>query len=153
MQKTRRRKRIHDVLLMLLRAAVLVLIALGLAEPTITNLSSLLGGGANSAVAIILDNSASMGTIDHERPRFETATNAVQQILDELHDGDQVALFPTCGEPLPDQDQLDRTQDQGPADARPSAQRVSYERADLAAKSIRPASCWPTRRRRTSRST
>jgi hypothetical protein len=38
-EKTRRRKRVHDLLLMLVRVAVLVLIALGLAKPTITNLS------------------------------------------------------------------------------------------------------------------
>ena len=43
-EKTRRRRRIHDILLMLLRVAVLLLIALGLARPTITNLHSLLGG-------------------------------------------------------------------------------------------------------------
>ena len=34
-------------------------------------------GRAQSAVVIILDNSASMGMIDPERPRFETATDAV----------------------------------------------------------------------------
>ena len=71
-EKTRRRKRIHDVLLMVLRAAVLFLIAAGLAKPTVSSLSSL-WGGANSAAAIILDNSASMGMIDQDRPRFDTA--------------------------------------------------------------------------------
>ncbi len=35
-QKTRRRKRIHDVLLMAIRMAVLLLIAAGLAKPTVT---------------------------------------------------------------------------------------------------------------------
>ncbi|MDI9444108.1 MAG: BatA domain-containing protein, partial [Planctomycetota bacterium] len=35
-EKTRRRKRIHDLLLMLLRVAVLILLAFGLAEPTLT---------------------------------------------------------------------------------------------------------------------
>jgi hypothetical protein len=134
-QKTRRRKRIHDLLLMLIRALVLILIAFGLADMRLTTLKSLLGGGAKSAVAIILDNSASMGTTDPERPRFETATNAVQQILDELQGGDQVALFPTCGESLPDQDQLDDTQTKVQQVLALCRQRgVTYERADLAAK-------------------
>ncbi|TSA39610.1 VWA domain-containing protein, partial [archaeon] len=134
-QKTKRRKRIHDLLLMLIRAMVLILIAFGLADARLTTLKSLLGGGAKSAVAIILDNSASMGTTDPERPRFETATNAVQQILDELQSGDQVALFPTCGEPLPDQDELDATQTKVQQVLAQCRQRgVSFERADLAAK-------------------
>ena len=42
-QKTRRRKRIHDVLLMALRTAVLLLIAAGLAKPTVTTLRRAVG--------------------------------------------------------------------------------------------------------------
>ena len=55
------------MLLMVLRAAVLLLIAAGLARPTVTSLGSL-WGGASSAVVIILDNSASMGMIDAGPP-------------------------------------------------------------------------------------
>jgi len=40
-EKTRRSKRIHDVLLMALRAAVLLLIAAGLARPAVTSLGAL----------------------------------------------------------------------------------------------------------------
>ena len=58
---------------MLVRAALLTLLALGLARPTMTSLSSLLGGGNASAVAIVLDNSASMGMVDQNRLRFEVA--------------------------------------------------------------------------------
>jgi len=130
-QKTRRRKRIHDVLLMLLRMAVLVLIALGLAKPTVTNLSSL-WGGAGSAVAVVLDNSASMGTIDQGGLRFETARAAAQQILNELEDGDQVGLWLTGGPNFPEQGKLDRTQDK--VRQMLDQASVSYERADLALK-------------------
>jgi len=131
-EKTRRRKRIHDVLLLMLRAMLLVLIAVGLARPTVTNLSALLGG-TRSAVAIILDNSASMGVIDHGRSRLETAAGAAGQVLEELKEGeDEVALLPTNGPALTKEEQLDRSQ----AEARRvlSQCRVSYERADLAAK-------------------
>ena len=128
-EKTRRRKRVHDLLLMLVRIAVLVLIALGLAKPTITNLGSLWGGEASSAVAIILDNSASMGQIDQDRIRFETAKNAAMQVMDQLKDGDQVALFLTGGATSAEQGQLDRTH----AKVRQmlDASAVSHERADL----------------------
>jgi hypothetical protein len=127
-QKTRRRKRIHDVLLMVLRAAVLLLIAAGLARPALTSLGAL-WGGSQSAVVVILDNSASMGMIDPDRPRLETAAAAAIQIFDQLGEGDEVALCPTCGPTFPDADKLHRTQD---AVRQILAQcRVSYERADL----------------------
>jgi len=130
-EKTRRRRRIHDLLLMLLRAAVLVLIALGLAGPTLTHLGAL-WGGARSAVVIILDNSASMGTLDQERLRFETATDAATQILDELGPDDQVALMLTGGPKFPEQGRFDRTHEK----VRQMLAQciVSYETADLGPK-------------------
>jgi hypothetical protein len=127
-EKTRRRKRIHDVLLMALRAAVLLLIAAGLARPAVTSLGAL-WGGAHSAVVVILDNSASMGMIDPDRPRLETAAAAAIQIFDQLSEGDEIALRPTCGPVFPESTKLHRTQD---AVRQVLAQcRVSYERADL----------------------
>ena len=101
------------MLLMALRAAVLLLIALGLARPAVTRFGSL-WGSAQTAAVIILDNSASMGSIDQDRPRLETAAAAALQILDQLGEGDQVALLPTCGPPLPEAGKLDRTQDSVP---------------------------------------
>ncbi len=128
-QKTRRRKMVHDWLLMLLRVLVLLLIALGLARPAITNLASLWGGGGNLAVVIVLDNSASMGLIDQDRVRFETARRAALQIVDELKDGDQVALILTGGPKFPEQGRLDRTHEK--VIQMLDQCRVSYERADL----------------------
>ena len=130
-EKTRRRRRIQDLFLMLLRLAALVLIALGLSKPTLTNLSSLLGGEA-SAVAIILDNSASMGLIDHGDVRFETARRAAFQIMDELRDGDRVAIYLTGGPDFPEEGKLDRSHDK--VNQVLSQCEVSYERADLAVK-------------------
>jgi hypothetical protein len=131
-EKTRRRRRITDVLLMLVRAALLVLIALGLARPTLTNLKTLFGTGAASAVALVVDNSASMGTIDHDRERFQTAMAAAGQVMEQLRDGDQVALFPTCGVPFAQQGKLDRSQDQ--VRQMLAGLKLSYERADVAAR-------------------
>ena len=130
-EKTRRRKRIHDVLLMLLRVAVLVLIAIGLSEPTMTTLGSFWGSGA-SAVAVIVDNSASMGIIDEGRPRFETAREATRDIMRELADGDQIAIMLTGGPEFAEQGRLHRTQDR--LLQMLDQVEVSYERADLALK-------------------
>jgi hypothetical protein len=138
-EKTRRRKRIHDVLLMVLRAAVLLLLAVGLARPTLTSLSSL-WGGADTAVAIVLDNSASMGMVDQGQVRFRTALGAAEQIVGQLREGDQVALFRSGGPVLPELGKLDRTQEQVRQmllqwlNAPSPTGGVSYERADLALK-------------------
>jgi hypothetical protein len=127
-EKTRRRRRVHDASLMLLRAAVLALIALGLARPTLTGLRSLLGG-ADSAAVIVLDNSASMGVVDRDRPCFQTAVAAATQVLDELGEGDEVALLVTGGPAFPETEKLSRTQDK----VRQVLNQVqpSAERADL----------------------
>ena len=130
-QKTRRRRKIQDMFLMLLRIAILLLIALGLSRPTVTNLRALFGGAA-TAVAVILDNSGSMGMIDQGKVRFETARDATRQILDSLSSEDQVGLWVTGGPKLPGQAKLETTQD----NARQILNQVnvSYMRADLAAK-------------------
>ncbi|MBN2476843.1 MAG: BatA domain-containing protein [Pirellulales bacterium] len=139
-EKTRRRKRFHDLLLMAVRMAVLILIAFGLARPTLTHLSALWGGGTATAVAIVLDNSASMGLIDQGRVRFRTALHAAEQILGELHEGDQVALLLTDGPKFPEAGHLDRTHEKVRQllnqwiDAPSDTEGVSYERADLDAK-------------------
>lgn len=106
-QKTRRRRRIHDALLMLVRMAVLVLIAIGLSELRLTSFKSLLGRGESAAV-IILDNSASMGVVDEGRARFEAALGAVQQILREIPEGNAVGLLLTSGPPFPEAGKLHR---------------------------------------------
>lgn len=128
-QKTRRKKRIHDIILLILRAAVLLLIAVALAKPAIRNLS-VLWGGSHSAVVIILDNSASMGTVDGAKTRLETATVAASKIIDELKDGDEAGLFLTGGPAYPELDKLYHSPEQIRQVL--SLTRVSYQRADLA---------------------
>ncbi len=129
-QKTRNKRRIQDLFLMLVRMAVLLLIALGLANPTIRNLSNLWGGAQTSAV-IVLDNSASMGLVDGDRPRMETAIGSAEKILDELGRGDNVAVIVPCGPTFPENGQLFTSQDKVRKVLRET--KVSYEKADLAA--------------------
>jgi len=131
-QRTRRRKYVEDVALLAVRVGVLLLIALGLARPAISSLSALWGGGRGAAVAIVLDNSASMATSDAGRPRLETAREAARQVLAKLRDGDLVALLPTSGPPRPELGRLFRSHEtvrEALEECKPS-----FERADLAAK-------------------
>ena len=129
-QRTRRRKYLHDVLLLVLRAAALLLIALALAKPTIDQLGNLLGRSDASAVVLILDNSASMSTVDVGGSRWDAAMAATHEIIDQLNDRDSVALLLTCGPPRPALDRLYQNQEiirQTLAEC-----RVRHERADLA---------------------
>ena len=128
-EKTRRRKRIHDVLLMVLRAAVLMLIAAGLARPAVTSLGALVGRGPVRRGG----DPRQFGQHGHDRPgppRFETATAAASQIFDQLsrrRRGGAAAHLRPARSPMPTSSH--RTQD---AVRQILAQcRVSYERADL----------------------
>jgi len=129
-QRTRKRKYLHDVLLLLLRVAALLLIAIALAKPTISRLGNLLGRKATSAVVLILDNSASMSTIDEGGARWDAALRVSEQLLDQLGDSDSVALLLTCGPPREELDRLYKNQEI----VRQTLDecRVSSERADLA---------------------
>jgi hypothetical protein len=129
-QKTRRRRRIQDLFLLLVRMAALILIALGLAKPTVTKLGTLLGAGSSTGVMIILDNSASMGAVDGQRVRWETALGAARQILDQLRDGDYVGLLLTGGPRFPEEGKLEQSPDKVIQILNQAA--PSYERADLA---------------------
>jgi uncharacterized protein (DUF58 family) len=83
-------------------------------------------------VVIILDNSASMATLDGGRPRFAAAREAAEQLLDALRPGDSVALLPTGGPPAPEHARLYQAHEtvrQALAQC-----RVSHQRADLASR-------------------
>jgi hypothetical protein len=114
------------------RVAALLLIALALAKPAVTSLKALWGRGQTTAVAVVLDNSASMAILDGGQPRFDTARHAVEQLLDILHDGDSIALLPTGGPPAPEYGKLYHTHET--VRQALSQCQVSYERADLAGK-------------------
>lgn len=131
-QRTRRRRYLDDLAVLLARVAVLSLIAFGLARPALSSLGSLLGHGRSTAVAIVLDNSASMAVNDDGKPRFDTARKAAEQILALHSEGEPVGLFLPCGPPAPELGKLHPSHEatrQALGMARPFP-----ERADLAAR-------------------
>ena len=80
-QRTRRRKYVEDLSLLIVRVAVLLLIAAGPGPARALEPGLALGGGRPAAIAIVLDNSASMAVTDDGRPRFETARQGAEQVL------------------------------------------------------------------------
>lgn len=86
MKQNSRRLQLRDIILMLIRTAAVVFLALALARPTIAGKVSLLGGRANTAAVILLDNSFSMGYNNGRETRFESARRQVKTIIEKSLD-------------------------------------------------------------------
>jgi hypothetical protein len=92
-KQTARRIHLYNILLLLLRMAIITLIALALSRPLLKNNLFFVGHRAKTSCVIILDNSYSMGYQDISGQRFELARNKATEVLSSLQSGDQSALI------------------------------------------------------------
>ncbi|HVT79846.1 MAG TPA: BatA domain-containing protein [Phycisphaerae bacterium] len=90
--KNRQRMRIENLLLLLLRCAIVALFAVALARPALSSRAAILGRQPVTAV-LVLDQSGSMGKIGGNECRFEAARRAADQIVAGLPTGSSVALL------------------------------------------------------------
>ncbi len=118
------RRRLQDLLLLALRAAALLLLALGFARPYLRTAASAAEAGLT---VVALDVSASLG----DAPRFARARSAAATAVNDASSGDDVALlqFGTRADVL-----VEPTSDRGAVRAaldrvRPSAAPTSYRAA------------------------
>jgi len=89
-----RRLRLREILLLILRTLALLLIVLALARPSITPRNAVTHAAA--AVAILLDDSESMGALDEEaRTRIEAAKERALAIIEAARTGDDLFLATT----------------------------------------------------------
>ena len=96
-KRTRRRLRLENLLLMLMRAAVLLLFAIALAEPR-TSAGGLLGGGDARTAFIVIDDSFSMALRDdRDRTAFARAIERVGALLDGFDVQTDAAALLTSG--------------------------------------------------------
>jgi len=96
-ERTAHRRRIQDILLLILRTLLFILLALALSQ-FIVKLTE--GAGmlrAKAAAAIVVDNSYSMGAVHEGEPRYAAAKEAAFAILRELHSEDEAAAIFTSG--------------------------------------------------------
>jgi len=94
LQKNRRRLQIEDLILLILRCLVVVCLILAFARPVLRALlPALPGGNGPAAIAIVLDNSASMGQSNGVSNRFAEAKKTIGEMLGHLDAGSQVAFF------------------------------------------------------------
>ena len=102
-ERTSRRQRIQDLLLLLLRILLFVLLALALAQPFLG--ARRWGLGQRIHAVIVLDNSYSMGTEHERKARFSVAKDLAAAALDSLPPvGSQATVLlsvPPHGHPKP----------------------------------------------------
>ena len=82
-RRVARRKKIEELLLLIVRALLLALLALALAKPFLKS-SSFLASRTNTALAIVLDNSGSMATRAGGQRRLDLARQRAEEILEGL---------------------------------------------------------------------
>ena len=89
-EQNQRRMKLEDLLLMLLRCAMVALLALVLARPVVEGLLGV--PGSKVAAAIVIDNSASMGSVEGESTRLALGRDAATAVVDRLPRGSSVAV-------------------------------------------------------------
>ncbi len=91
-RRNQRKMNIEDIILLILRCALVCMLALALARPALRRSGISFFGGSETAF-ILLDNSGSMSTSDGAETRFEKARKAAEQVLDSLPGGSSVAVW------------------------------------------------------------
>ncbi len=98
--RAQRRLRLRRILLLILRVAACVLIALAVAQPILRGLGMSASAGDRDVV-IVLDDSLSMQAADRPRAsRFDQARQQVVQMLRQLSGGDRAAVITFTGRTL-----------------------------------------------------
>lgn len=98
LQKTKIRKlKLKQILLLILRTLLIIFVVLAFARPTIQGSFPFFESYAKSSIIIIFDNSSSMDISDEFGNRLNQAKNSVRKLLDNLNEGDEIALIEMTG--------------------------------------------------------
>lgn len=100
MRKNARRIQLEQWLLLAVRTAILVLLALALADPQLSLLSGWTGGSAGGQrhVVLVLDGSYSMDYRSQDKTRFDAARDLAKQLVADGSQGDGYTLL-VMGQP------------------------------------------------------
>ena len=96
----RRRLRLNHLLLLLLRMAAIVLLALALARPTLRAAGWLGEAEGPVVVAFVIDTSPRMLLRKANRSRLEDAAAIARDLIERLPRGSEIAIVDTSGRPL-----------------------------------------------------
>ncbi len=90
------RRRLREILLLILRVLVLLLVIQAVSRPQLVGI----GRGGPAAVAIVVDTSASMGALAKDgRTALAIARAAAASLVDAMQPGDSAALIPAVVDP------------------------------------------------------
>lgn len=128
--RQQRSTRLKQWLLLLLRMAIVAVLAMALARPALRGRLGGLTGSGRATAAIILDDSASMGYEQGGKTRLDQAREVVLQILSALNKGDRVSLI-LAGAPQTDADRAPTSDLQSVA-ARVAELKPAYGAASMA---------------------
>jgi len=99
LQKNKIRKvKLKQWLLLVLRFLIILFLVGAFARPALKGIS--IGGTTSSAkttAVFIVDNTFSMSVVDEKGSYFNRAKQVVKNILNELQDGDEIAIIPVAG--------------------------------------------------------
>lgn len=95
-----KRFRIEQLILLLVRCAIPILLALCLARPVLTG-SRILEGDAPVSMVILFDNSYSMDVVSEDGTQFDRAIEAASAIVDSTSRGSEISVILTGGSPTP----------------------------------------------------
>lgn len=99
LQKTKIRKiKLKQILLLILRTLLIIFAVLAFARPSIPGSIPFFESYSKTSAIVLIDNSLSMDISDEYGNRFKQSKNAVRSILENLREGDEIALVPMSGE-------------------------------------------------------
>ncbi len=85
---------LEELILLILRCALLALLALALARPSLKGSGfGAIGGGGSEAAILLLDNSGSMAQTDGATSAFQRAQKAAEDVLDAMPSGSSAAVW------------------------------------------------------------
>jgi len=106
--QNRRRLKLEQLILLLLRASIPAFLAFCMARPVLTGMKSL-ARNAKTSMVVMLDNSMSMEAGDAVRSNFAEAREAAATLVDNLPRGSEVAVVGMAGAiPLLEEPSFDR---------------------------------------------
>jgi hypothetical protein len=85
--------KLRQILLLILRTLAVLFLVLAFARPALKQTQGILSADAPASVAVILDNSLSMGLQVEGQPLFEIARQRALEIVDLFKEGDEIYLI------------------------------------------------------------
>ncbi len=100
--------RLRELLLMALRIAMLVFLALLLSRPFLRSTTFSFAQKVQSTAVLVLDDTLSMSYREGDRTLWERSREEALKFLDTLNDGSRVSFYPVSEEPAPLTPDLER---------------------------------------------